>query len=98
MNNKLDDLPVLTEVARPESVTLATGTHDVIDLRLDTDPGGYDPYNNTPPMPLDDPVSHELMECVYCKRGWPHWHRNGDRIDLENPAWREALADYLRAR
>ena len=29
-------------------------------------------------------------------KGWKHWHCNGDRIELENPAWREALAEYVK--
>jgi len=44
-----------------------------------------------PPMPADDPASHRLMECPDCKRGWPHWHRNGDTLDVQNPCWRAYL-------
>ena len=54
--NNLDELPVLTEVAKPESMTLSTPVNEVIDLRLsivDPDPGGYDPYNSAPPVPID---------------------------------------------
>jgi len=52
----------------------------------------YDP--DRPPMPPDDPAAHEYMHCVDCKKGWPHWHRNGDRYELENPNWRSGLAQY----
>jgi hypothetical protein len=52
----------------------------------------YDPDNpDQPPMPCDDPSSHRLMECPDCKRGWPHWHRNGDTVDVQNPCWRTYL-------
>ncbi len=47
------------------------------------------------PMPLDDPVSNQYMQCVDGMTGWKHWHRNGDRIDLENPQWYAALSEYV---
>jgi len=47
------------------------------------------------PMPPDDPASHQYMQCADGKKGWKHWHDHGDRIELENPAWREALAEYV---
>ena len=50
---------------------------------------GYDPVK--PPMPPDDPESHELMHCVYGKKGWSKWHENGDRSGLENPVWQQCL-------
>ena len=53
----------------------------------------YDPDHS--PMPSDDPGSHQYMRCVDGMKGWKHWHDNGDRIELENPAWREALAEYV---
>jgi hypothetical protein len=53
----------------------------------------FDPDH--PPMPPDDPASHELMVCVDGKKGWPHWLRNGERIDLENPIWQEELCGYV---
>jgi hypothetical protein len=52
----------------------------------------FDPDNpDEPPMPPDDPAAHRLMECPDCKRGWPHWHRNGDTLDVQNPCWRAYL-------
>ena len=35
------------------------------------------------------------MHCVDGKKGWKRWHCNGDRIELENSAWRDALGDYV---
>lgn len=56
----------------------------------------HDPYNKVhPPMPADDPVSHELMHYVDGKEGWDRWHENGDISDLENPAWQELLGHYV---
>jgi hypothetical protein len=55
----------------------------------------FDPFDpDKPPMPPDDPASHQYMHCVDGKRGWKHWHDNGFRAELENPAWREALCEY----
>lgn len=52
----------------------------------------YDPYDPVkPPLPPDDPESHELMHCVYGKKGWSKWHENGDRSGLENPVWQQCL-------
>ena len=68
------------------------------DYSIETDPrsryfDAYDPDHS--PMPPDDPASHEYMRLVDGKKGWKHWHDNGDRIELENPAWREALGEYV---
>jgi hypothetical protein len=53
----------------------------------------YDP--DRPPMPQDDPAAHEYMHFVDGMKGWKHWHDNGDRLELENPAWRDALYEYV---
>ena len=56
----------------------------------------YDVYDpDRPPMPSDDPASHEYMHLVNGKRGWEHWHDFGDRNELENPTWRESLSEYV---
>ena len=55
--------------------------------------GQFDPVK--PPMPPDDPESHELMHCVYGKKGWSKWHENGDRSGLENPVWQQCLDQYV---
>ena len=55
----------------------------------------FDPYSaENPPMPEDDPVSHRFMHCVDGKRGWDHWHDNGNRPELENPNWQSHLSEY----
>lgn len=54
----------------------------------------YDP--DFPPMPPDDPASHELMHCLDGKRGYTGWHDYGDRDTLENPYWRDALGSVGR--
>jgi hypothetical protein len=52
----------------------------------------YDPFClDCPPMPPDDPTSHQLMHCVDNKRGWPFWHDNGDTPFVANPAWPEYI-------
>ncbi len=56
----------------------------------------FDPFDpDKPPMPPDDPTAHRYMQCVDGKRGWKHWQDNGFRAELENPAWREALDEYV---
>jgi hypothetical protein len=56
----------------------------------------HDPYNKVhPPMPSDDPTSHQLMHYVDDKQGWDRWHENGDVTDLENPAWQELIGRYV---
>ncbi len=55
----------------------------------------FDPFDpDSQPMPEDDPASHDLMRNVAGMKGWPHWEDNGVRGQLENPQWRERLADY----
>lgn len=52
----------------------------------------YDPTNpDRPAMPPDDPSSHELMHYVDGKRGYPHWHRNGDVGFVDAECWRRYL-------
>lgn len=54
---------------------------------IDIDPRSrfFDPdCPDFPPMPPDDPTSHQIMHCVDCKAGWPCWHRNGDKPIVEN--------------
>ena len=56
LNYNLDELPVLTEIATPQSITLASAGADVVALRLsvtESDPDGYDPYNSAPPLPAE---------------------------------------------
>lgn len=64
---------------------------------VDPDPRSryFDPYDPVrPPMPDDDPDSHQLMHHVAGKDGWANWHANGDISNLENPGWRDQLASY----
>jgi outer membrane protein TolC len=68
------------------------------DLGIDLDPrsryfDAYDPDHS--PMPNDDPASHEYMHLVNGEEGWEHWHENGERVELENPDWRQMLGDYV---
>lgn len=70
----------------------------VSDYSIEMDPRSryFDPNDpDRPPMPPDDPASHEYMHCVDGKKGWKYWHSNGSRSELENPAWRDALGDYV---
>ncbi|HUV63293.1 MAG TPA: TolC family protein [Sedimentisphaerales bacterium] len=68
------------------------------DYGIEIDPRSryFDPCDpDRPPMPPDDPASHEYMRRVAGMKGWEHWHDSGDRVELENPEWREALAEYV---
>jgi hypothetical protein len=76
----------------------ATPRWDVPFHSVEMDPRSrfHDPYNKVhPPMPSDDPTSHELMHDVNDKKGWDRWHENGDITDLENPAWQELIGHYV---
>ncbi len=61
---------------------------------IDIDPQSrmFDPFSQDhPPIPPDDPTSHQLMHQVDCKDGYPQWHANGDTNFVENPEWRTYL-------
>lgn len=52
----------------------------------------YDPSPaDCPPMPVDDPVSHQLMECVDGMRGYKHWDKYGQTGYVDNPIWKAYL-------
>ena len=48
----------------------------------------FDPFDpDHEPMPPDDPESHRLMHEVDGKKGFKHWHDNGDTPAVDNPDW-----------
>ena len=52
----------------------------------------FDPFDaDRPPLPPDDPAAHTLMHCVDGKRGYRHWHRNGDAGTITASTWMECL-------
>jgi hypothetical protein len=68
------------------------------DYSIEIDPRSryFDPCDpDHPPMPQDDPASNQYMRLVDGKKGWKHWDDNGVRAELENPAWHEALSEYV---
>jgi hypothetical protein len=63
-------------------------------FRIEIDPRSrmYDPTNpDCPPMPPDDPTSHQLMHCVDCIPGSPCWRHMDTTPHTENPNWKESL-------
>ena len=48
-----------------------------------------------PPMPTDDPSSHQYMQCIWGMKGYQCWLENGVTDQLENPAWRQRLGEYV---
>ncbi len=65
-------------------------------VEMDSRSRFHDPYDKVnPPMPPDDPTSHELMHYVDNKKGWDKWHKNGDITELENPDWQQLLGQYV---
>lgn len=44
-----------------------------------------------PPMPPDDPTSHQLMHQVDGRRGYPYWHAQGDTPAVDDQRWRRYL-------
>ncbi|MGZ0163193.1 MAG: hypothetical protein ACKVII_04695 [Planctomycetales bacterium] len=76
----------------------ATPEWDVPFQSVEMDPRSrfHDSYDKVnPPMPPDDPTSHELMHYVDSKEGWDEWHKNGDISGLENPDWQQQLGQYV---
>lgn len=64
------------------------------DYRFEAKPEArfFSPYDkDAPPMPQDDPTAHSLMQCVYGKRGWDGWTKNGVVRSIENPDWERFL-------
>ncbi|MGI9428132.1 MAG: hypothetical protein ACR2NM_05705, partial [Bythopirellula sp.] len=64
------------------------------EYRIDVDPRSrmYDPNNpDCEPMPPDDPTSHQLMQCVDCKKGEKCWKCLPRTPFVENPGWLEHL-------
>lgn len=43
------------------------------------------------PMPMDDPASHQYMQCVDGRRGYPMWDAAGFTNAVENPDWWQFL-------
>lgn len=61
---------------------------------IDLDPRSrmFDPFSpDCPPMPTDDPTAHQLMHRIDGKKGYRHWHCNGDTSSVENPNWLAGL-------
>ncbi len=68
------------------------------DFSIELDPRSryYDSSDPVrPPMPPDDPYSHDMMIKVDGMWGWPHWDKYGTVEELENPDWRRHLDDDL---
>ena len=62
------------------------------DIEIDSQSRMHDPFSKDhPPIPTDDPASHQLMQRVDGKPGYPHWHSNGDISEVENPLWKSYL-------
>lgn len=64
------------------------------DFTINADPKSrfYDPNPaDCPPMPLDDPTSHQLMQCVDGMKGYKHWNDFGQTGYVDNPVWRAYL-------
>ncbi|MCU0978972.1 MAG: hypothetical protein MUF25_07365, partial [Pirellulaceae bacterium] len=52
----------------------------------------FDPFDpDHEPMPPDDPESHRLMHRVDGKKGFKHWHDDGDTPFVDNPEWLNSL-------
>lgn len=52
----------------------------------------FDPFNpDRPPMPEDDPTSHQYMKVLNGKKGYPLWDVNGKTNTAENPIWWQYL-------
>ncbi len=64
------------------------------EFRIDVDPRSrmFDANSpDCPPMPPDDPISHQLMKCVDGKPGAPGWNKTGKTTRVDNPTWQGFL-------
>lgn len=62
--------------------------------QIEPDPSSriFDPFDpDHEPMPPDDPAAHCLMHEVDGKKGFKHWHDDGDTTAVENPDWLSCL-------
>ena len=58
------------------------------DISIDPQSRMFDPFSQDhPPMPKDDPASHQFLHTVDGRPGYPQWHANGDTNFAENPEW-----------
>lgn len=58
------------------------------DISVDPQSRMFNPFSEDhPPMPKDDPSSHQFMHKVDGKPGYSQWHANGDTDFAENPEW-----------
>ena len=49
-----------------------------------------------PPMPPDDPASHQFMRRIDGKKAYSGWDDYGHVSYLENPCWREYISNYAQ--
>ncbi|MCA9257872.1 MAG: hypothetical protein KDA61_01675, partial [Planctomycetales bacterium] len=67
---------------------------DPAEYRIEIDPRSrmFDPHSpDCEPMPPDDPLSHNYMECVDCKKGSKCWKCLPQTPFVDNPNWQEQL-------
>lgn len=82
---KQADREVSTAIAQ-KGGHLERGVYPYPDSRL------HDPFSaDRPPMPLDDPQSNRLMQCVDGKQGYAHWGKFGRVSSVEPVTWIESL-------
>ena len=63
------------------------------DVEIDPRSRMFDPFSaDHPPIPPDDPTSHKLLHKVDNKKGYPHWHANGDATVVDSPYWQSYLS------
>lgn len=87
------------EVARVVAEKSCDARWGLSDFNIDMDCRSrlHDPYDpDRPPMPPDDPASHQFMHSIDGKKGYQHWHDNGSIEELENPFWRGSLGEYAQ--
>ena len=48
----------------------------------------FDPFDpDCAPLPPDDPAASQYMQMVHGMRGYKSWHKFGESMSVENPAW-----------
>lgn len=72
------------QLARPPATDLG--------INVDRRSRMFNPFDlDFQPIPLDDPASYELMQCVDGRRGYPMWEAAGVTNSTESPDWWQFL-------
>ncbi len=75
-----------------KSASIARPPNRSLRMEVDRQSRMFNPFDlDFQPMPLDDPASYQLMQCVDGRRGYPMWEAAGFTNTTESPDWWQSL-------